>query len=157
MFVGLEGGAPDPSLRPMARCLSKTCDSTNLLLVTAFSPGACRSEHGDHQQLQTLKNKLDYANIHGYQLHVGMDQASSLLKGPWNKVALMRKLMEHRSVEWLFWMDADALITDMSFVFPIERYKDYNLVMWGQEHQTYVEGDPHQGMIGCAKHPQTSL
>ncbi|KAF8116510.1 hypothetical protein N665_0017s0066 [Sinapis alba] len=36
-------------------------------------------------------------------------------------------LLSHPEIEFLWWMDSDAMFTDMAFELPWERYKDYNL------------------------------
>lgn len=42
----------------------------------------------------------------------------------WAKLQLLRKLMVHNpELEWIWWMDSDALFTDMTFAFPMEKYK----------------------------------
>ena len=45
--------------------------------------------------------------------------------------------------EWIMWMDDDAIFCDMRFQFPFERYDadGIDLIMWGDEKMTYVDGD----------------
>lgn len=54
------------------------------------------------------------------------------LAGYWAKLPLIRKLMvSHPEVEWIWWMDSDALFTDMTFEVPVEKYNSHNLVIHG--------------------------
>jgi xyloglucan 6-xylosyltransferase len=50
----------------------------------------------------------------------------------WAKLPLLRKLMvNHPEVEWIWWMDSDAIFTDMDFEMPMEKYEGKNLVVHG--------------------------
>ncbi|CBI15187.3 unnamed protein product, partial [Vitis vinifera] len=52
--------------------------------------------------------------------------------GYWAKLPLIRRLMlSHPEVEWIWWMDSDALFTDMVFEIPLSKYDNYNLVVHG--------------------------
>ena len=74
------------------------------------------------------------------------------LGGQWNKVALLSVLMDKGSAanagaayegEWIMWMDDDAIFVDMRFTFPFDQYdaNGVDLVMWGDETMTYVDGN----------------
>ena len=45
--------------------------------------------------------------------------------------------------EWILWMDDDAIFCDMHFTFPFDAYDaaGIDLVMWGDERMTYVDGN----------------
>ncbi|CAI9757558.1 unnamed protein product [Fraxinus pennsylvanica] len=54
------------------------------------------------------------------------------MAGYWAKLPLLRWLMlSHPEVEWIWWMDGDALFTDMVFEIPVSKYNDYNMVIHG--------------------------
>ncbi|GFZ03560.1 xyloglucan xylosyltransferase 5 [Actinidia rufa] len=54
------------------------------------------------------------------------------LAGYWAKLPLIRRLMlSHPEVEWIWWMDSDALFTDMVFELPLSKYNDYNMIIHG--------------------------
>ncbi|PRQ24734.1 putative xyloglucan 6-xylosyltransferase [Rosa chinensis] len=54
------------------------------------------------------------------------------LAGYWVKLPLIRKLMfSHPEVEWIWWMDSDAMFTDMVFEIPLGKYDKHNLVIHG--------------------------
>jgi hypothetical protein len=49
-----------------------------------------------------------------------------------SKLSLLQKLMAgNPQVEWLWWMDSDAFLTDVSFELPLHNYKHHNLVFYG--------------------------
>lgn len=109
-----------------------------ILLVTSTHPHECQNAHGDHILLQTLKNKVDYCRLHGLELYHNTDVLDEKMSGWWAKVFAMRMLLVARpDVEWLLWMDSDAIFTNMTFEFPMERYKDHNMVMHGRERKVF--------------------
>jgi len=60
------------------------------------------------------------------------------MAGFWAKLPLIRALLlAHPEVEFLWWMDSDAMFTDMAFELPWERYGPYNLVMHGWDEMVY--------------------
>jgi hypothetical protein len=78
------------------------------------------STDGDPQPPQDLlqlglKNKLQYASMHGHQTWVSNELLSPWdLAGQWNKVALLLVLLDRESTvapdaDWLMWVDDDAL------------------------------------------------
>ncbi|KAK2649440.1 hypothetical protein Ddye_016929 [Dipteronia dyeriana] len=109
-----------------------------VLLVTGSSPKECDNPVGDHYLLKSTKNKLDYCRIHGIEIFYNMALLDAEMAGFWAKLPLLRKLLlSHPEVELLWWMDSDALFTDVSSEVPWERYKDYNLVMHGRDKMVY--------------------
>ena len=65
---------------------------------------------------------------------------AKMVVGFWAKLPLIRKLLlSHPEVEFLWWMDSDAMFTDMAFEVPWERYKDSNFVMHGWNEMVYDE------------------
>lgn len=120
-----------------------------LLIATATQPAPCTTAHGDHVIQLSLKNKMQYATLHGFGVWPSTELLSPWdLGGQWNKVALLSVLMDvgdHRAYdgEWIMWMDDDAIFVDMRFAFPLAKYdrEGIDLVMWGDEKMTYVDGD----------------
>ncbi|AQK39268.1 probable glycosyltransferase 3 [Zea mays] len=115
-----------------------------VLLVTASPQGPCGSSDGDRFLLRATKNRLDYCRLHG----VEMVHATARLEDPelrsagdgngWAKLALLRRLMlAHPEVEWLWWLDAGALVTDMGFELPLARYEGAHLVVRGDSYQLF--------------------
>uniref|UniRef100_A0A0C9RR24 TSA: Wollemia nobilis Ref_Wollemi_Transcript_245_1891 transcribed RNA sequence n=1 Tax=Wollemia nobilis TaxID=56998 RepID=A0A0C9RR24_9CONI len=109
-----------------------------VLLVTGSAPKACENPVGDHFLLKSIKNKIDYCRIHGIEIFYNMAYLDSEMSGFWSKLPLIRKLLlSHPEVEFIWWMDSDAMFTDMAFEPPWERYKDHNFVMHGWEELVY--------------------
>ena len=115
--------------------------SPPILMVTGSVPFACENPSGDHVLLKSIKNKMDYCTLHtGITMFYNLAHMSDEMSGFWSKLPLLRELMLARpDVEWLWWVDSDALITNMEFALPMERYHDYNLIVHGWEHNVYVK------------------
>ncbi|GFY88481.1 xyloglucan xylosyltransferase 5 [Actinidia rufa] len=76
-----------------------------------------------------LLNKIDYCRIHGIEIIYNMAHLDSELSGYWAKLPLIRLLMlTHPEIEWIWWMDNDALFTDMVFEIPTLKYTNHNLI-----------------------------
>ena len=131
--------------------------SARLLLVTATQPAPCTVLHGDHVIALSLKNKASYVAMHGYSLWPSTELVSPWdLGGQWNKVALLLLLTDPsadgagpragglpvQEGQWLLWMDDDAIVATMDFVFPFASYEAQavDLVLWGDEQMTYTQG-----------------
>ncbi|KAJ4905187.1 Xyloglucan 6-xylosyltransferase 1 [Raphanus sativus] len=111
-----------------------------VLLVTGSAPKPCENPVGDHYLLKSIKNKIDYCRIHGIEIFYNMALLDAEMAGFWAKLPLIRKLLlSHPEVEFLWWMDSDAMFTDMVFELPWERYEDYNLVMHGWKEMVYEQ------------------
>ncbi|XVF62589.1 hypothetical protein PTKIN_Ptkin09bG0020600 [Pterospermum kingtungense] len=111
-----------------------------VLLVTGSSPKPCENPVGDHYLLKSIKNKIDYCRLHGIEIFYNMALLDAEMAGFWAKLPLIRKLLlSHPEIEFLWWMDSDAMFTDMAYELPWERYKDVNLVMHGWNEMVYDE------------------
>ncbi|KAA8548943.1 hypothetical protein F0562_000627 [Nyssa sinensis] len=109
-----------------------------VLLVTGSSPKPCENPVGDHYLLKSIKNKIDYCRVHGIEIFYNMALLDAEMAGFWAKLPLIRKLLlSHPEVEFLWWMDSDAMFTDMAFEVPWERYRDHNFVMHGWNEMVY--------------------
>ncbi|CAL4995543.1 unnamed protein product [Urochloa decumbens] len=111
-----------------------------VLLVTASPPGPCDTgPAGDHFLLRATKNKIDYCRLHGIELaaHDMLMRVDGALAGGggWGKLLMLRRLMlAHPEVEWLWWVEHDALVTDMGFELPLARYEGVHLVVHGNHY-----------------------
>ncbi|XP_002980080.2 xyloglucan 6-xylosyltransferase 2 [Selaginella moellendorffii] len=115
-------------------------DPSKLLLVTGSQPHPCLNTLGDYMLLRSTKNKIDYCRLHGIELFYNAATFSSDLPSWWVKLPLLRSWMIARpDVEWFWWMDSDAVFTDMAFSIPLDRYKDHNFVLHGWDHLIYGE------------------
>ncbi|KAH7850656.1 hypothetical protein Vadar_001038 [Vaccinium darrowii] len=107
-----------------------------VLLLTGSQPSPCLE---DHLLLRLFKNKVDYCRING-----GCDVFYSTallhpkLRSYWAKLPLIRAAMlAHPEAEWIWWVDSDAVFTDMEFKLPLRRYKDHNIVVQLWDHLAY--------------------
>ncbi|PON77193.1 Glycosyltransferase [Parasponia andersonii] len=113
---------------------------TRVLIVTGSQPGVCRHPSGDHLQLRLFKNKVDYARIHGHEIFYNNALLHPKMTGFWAKYPLVKSAMlAHPEAEWVWWVDSDAVFTDMEFKLPLEKYDNYNLVVHGWSHAVYDE------------------
>ncbi|OIV95366.1 hypothetical protein TanjilG_14520 [Lupinus angustifolius] len=113
-------------------------DKPRVLLVTGSSPKPCENPVGDHYLLKSIKNKIDYSRLHGIDVFYNFALLDAEMAGFWAKLPLIRKLLlSHPEVEFLWWMDSDAMFTDMAFEVPWERYKDHNFVLHGWNEMVY--------------------
>ncbi|KAH7846705.1 hypothetical protein Vadar_017231 [Vaccinium darrowii] len=56
----------------------------------------------------------------------------------WAKLPPVRAVMvAHPEAEWVLWLDSDAVITDMEFTLPLEKYRNHNFVINGWEDMIY--------------------
>ncbi|KAG5528392.1 hypothetical protein RHGRI_029156 [Rhododendron griersonianum] len=111
-----------------------------ILLLTGSQPEPCKNPIGDHLLLRLFKNKVDYCRIHGYNIFYNNAFLHPKMVSWWTKMPMLRAAMlAHPEVEWIFWVDSDAIFTDMDFKPPLEKYKDHNLVVHGWHSKVYEE------------------
>ncbi|KAG0585457.1 hypothetical protein M758_2G012300 [Ceratodon purpureus] len=112
--------------------------NNRILLVTGSQPKPCDNPVGDHLLLKSLKNKMDYCRLHDIDIFYNMAHLDQEMAGFWAKLPLLRKLMlTHPEVEWIWWMDSDAMFTDMLFELPMEKYENVNMVLHGYDEMVY--------------------
>jgi len=117
--------------------------------VTANQPLPCTTKRGDWIMELALRNKLMYATTHNYKVWWSTELVSAWdLEAAWNKIPLLYVLMHPDSpvsqgVEWMLWMDDDAIFTDMNFTMPFHEYDEagINLVIWGDPQRVYRAND----------------
>ncbi|KAL2634831.1 hypothetical protein R1flu_006310 [Riccia fluitans] len=121
---------------------SKKGSKPKVLLVSGSGARECPDVRGTHFLLKSLKNKIDYARMHDMEFYYNMDNLDKELLGWWMKIPIIRAmLLAHPDAEWIWWVDSDAVFTDMIFEPPFESYKDVNLVLWGDEGRVFKERD----------------
>ncbi|XP_038883096.1 galactomannan galactosyltransferase 1-like [Benincasa hispida] len=109
-----------------------------VLLLTASQPTPCRNPIGDHLLLRFFKNKVDYCRIHGHDIFYNNALLQPEMFSYWAKLPVVRAAMiAHPEAEWIWWVDSDALFTDMEFKLPLDRYKNHNLIVHGWAHLIY--------------------
>ncbi|CAM6128321.1 unnamed protein product [Calypogeia fissa] len=109
-----------------------------ILLVTGSQPYPYENPIGDHYLLKSIKNKIDYCRLHDIDIFYNVAYIDEEMFGFWAKLPLIRKfILAHPEVEWIWWMDSDAMFTDMVFKLPIEKYRDYSMVVHGYDDLIY--------------------
>lgn len=111
-----------------------------VLLVTGSQPSPCKNPIGDHLLLRFFKNKVDYCRIHGCDVFYNNVLLHPKMFSFWAKLPIVRAAMfAHPDVEWIWWVDSDAMFSDMEFKLPLEKYKDHNLILHGWSHLVHQE------------------
>ncbi|XP_062181844.1 probable glycosyltransferase 6 [Phragmites australis] len=109
-----------------------------VVMVSGSQPEPCRGSGGDHLLLRFLKNKLDYCRLHGIELLYNTAHLEPSMVAYWAKIPAVRAAMlAHPEAGWVWWVDADAVLTDMDFSLPLDRYAGHNLVVYGWEKEVY--------------------
>ncbi|XP_051126866.1 putative glycosyltransferase 7 [Andrographis paniculata] len=112
--------------------------NNRLLVLTGSQPSTCKNPGGDHLLLRFFKNKADYCRIHGYPIFYNNLLLHPKMNSYWAKIPVVKAAMlAHPEVEWILWIDSDAIFTDMEFTIPFERYEDHNLVIHGWPDMIY--------------------
>ncbi|XP_074308872.1 glycosyltransferase 6-like [Silene latifolia] len=103
-----------------------------VMMVTGSQPMPCTAADGDHLMLRLFKNKVDYCRIHGHDIFYNNVLLHQGMYAYWAKYPLVKAAMlSHPEAEWIWWIDSDAVFTDMDFNLPLEKYKAYNLIVYG--------------------------
>ncbi|KAI3502310.1 hypothetical protein L2E82_42669 [Cichorium intybus] len=109
-----------------------------VFIVTGSRSTPCKSPTGDHFLLRFYRNKVDYCRIHGYDIFYNNVLLDRTMHSCWAKIAAVRAAMvAHPEAEWIWWLDEDAVFTDMEYKLPLHRYKDYNFVVHGWPKEVY--------------------
>lgn len=109
-----------------------------VFVLTGSQQWPCKNPIGDHLLLRLFKNKVDYCRIHGYDVFYNNALLHPNMAAYWAKIPVVRATMvAHPEAEWIFWVDSDAVFTDMGFKPPLERYKSHNLVVDGWPNLIY--------------------
>lgn len=127
---------------------------SSLLRFTSWLP----IEH--HQIEENAKNGFVWSDG-SLLLAIGGDDNMAYMKkismqeGSWNKIGILLKLLSIYSaeeVEWILWMEPDAIFDDPSFVLPFESYQGVDIITAGtSEMASYgsLEGTKSLGTWFC--------
>ncbi|PNT63497.1 probable glycosyltransferase 6 [Brachypodium distachyon] len=111
-----------------------------VVMLSGSQSHPCKGAGGDHALLRFLKNKVDYCRLHGIQLLYNTALLHPEMLAYWAKIPVVRATMlAHPEAEWVWWVDADAVFTDMDFSLPLPKYKNHNLVFYGWDREVYGE------------------
>ena len=152
---------PEPASAPLEGEHAAECrrnQPPRVLIVTAEQPTECSTTAAQWLGARAMRNRLQYAQEHAYKLYWSTDIVDPDFKGiqenaMWNKPALIAKLLNSSltaGVEWLLWIDSDAIFTDMSFELPLDEYiaNDYHLVLWGEPRMVNVTAEAAPSYFG---------
>ncbi|KAG2558099.1 hypothetical protein PVAP13_8NG132802 [Panicum virgatum] len=93
---------------------------------------------GRRRPERVVMNKVDYCRLHGVELLYNTALLEPSMVAYWAKLPAVRAAMlAHAEAEWVWWVDADAVFTDMDFSLPLRRYAAYNLVLYGWPVEVY--------------------
>lgn len=91
----------------------------------------------------------DYARLHDYPIVVATRLADPTLHNMWNKIGTILKVMDdYPDMDWYLWIDSDAMIIDVNFLLPFQRFGGKDLIIWGNETRLAL-GDGRRGKY-CA-------
>ncbi|KAG5230720.1 alpha galactosyltransferase family protein [Salix suchowensis] len=108
-----------PSFAPGAR--------DRVVLVTGSQPKPCKNPIGDHLLLRFFKNKVDYCRIHGYDIFYNNVLLHPKMSSYWAKLPVVKAAMlAHPEAEWIWWVDSDAMFTDMEYKLPLRAWTALN-------------------------------
>ncbi|KAM7250963.1 hypothetical protein ACFE04_022846 [Oxalis oulophora] len=111
-----------------------------VVVVTGSQSTPCKNPVGDHLLLRAFKNKVDYCRLHGYDIFYSNVLFNPKMHTYWAKLpAVKATMLAHPEAEWIWWVDSDAIFTDMEFKLPLERYKGFDLVIHGWPHLIYEQ------------------
>ncbi|KAJ9549578.1 hypothetical protein OSB04_022121 [Centaurea solstitialis] len=111
-----------------------------VFIVTGSRSTPCKSPTGDHYLLRFYRNKVDYCRTHGYDIFYNNVLLDPTMPSCWAKIPAVRAAMvAHPEAEWIWWLDEDAVFTDMEFKIPFHRYNDKNFIVHGWPKEVYVK------------------
>ncbi|PWZ26024.1 putative glycosyltransferase 6 [Zea mays] len=122
-----------------SRGLGRRSAPERVVMVSGSQPEPCPGGAGDHLMLRFLKNKLDYCRLHGIELLYNREFLHPAMGGYWAKIPIVRAAMlAHPDAEWVWWVDSDAVFTDMDFSLPLAKYGGRNFVVYGWPDKFFV-------------------
>ncbi|PIN20443.1 Subunit of Golgi mannosyltransferase complex [Handroanthus impetiginosus] len=109
-----------------------------IIMVTGSQATPCENPIGDYLLLKLFKNKVDYSRRHGIDVFYNNVLFEPKMFSFWAKTPTVKAVMlAHPEVEWVWWVDSDAVLTDMDFELPLDRYKAHNFVINGWPNLIY--------------------
>lgn len=113
-------------------------NSSPVLIAFSLAPQMCSFSIGEEIYRQSFLNRHLYASLKSYDLLFNRRQPYKNITGNYNKIAVLHEILINETLkdkrdqhEWIFWMDYDVIINDMSFNIPLERYKEVSYLSAG--------------------------
>ncbi|KAL6842933.1 hypothetical protein ACP4OV_027246 [Aristida adscensionis] len=111
-----------------------------VVMVSRSQPEPCRGAAGDHLLLRFLKNKADYCRLYGIELLYNRAILHPAMAWCWAKIPIVRAAMlAHPEAEWVWWVDEDAVFTDMDLSLPLAKYAGRNFVVHGKPKEVFED------------------
>lgn len=69
-------------------------------------------------------------------LYIAKRRYHAVQEGTWNKVGMLRKIMEDvppERAEWIVYMQPETFFDDTTFAIPFDSYRDRDLVLIGNQ------------------------
>lgn len=120
----------------------------NVAMLTAIPPTPCKAPLADLINSLSLANKVDYARMHGYELHFSASNIEANATGVFNKESMIMKMLQEASPEeaaWLWWLDIDTAMVNLTRPLPLQDYIGRDLIGWGN-YERLKAGDVMQGI-----------
>lgn len=112
-----------------------------IAIVTLYTP-----EIANYAEL-TSQNKLEYANKYGYDFIEYKETLDPTRPASWSKIQALLRNMDN--YDWLFWTDADSIITNMEI--PLTKWIDDGYkIIWCQDIDTQYS-NCGQMLVKCCR------
>lgn len=79
-----------------------------------------------------IKNKRHYCSLHGYDFIYSNRSLDSSRHPAWSKILLIKKVIDQGKYDWVFWTDADSLITNHTIKLESLIDKNYAIILNGE-------------------------
>ncbi|GBG90135.1 hypothetical protein CBR_g50229 [Chara braunii] len=138
--------------KPQFVTVKSDVERPRVLIISAIQ-NECTTAMGDDVVLRGLKNKVDYARLHGMDVeHCSVDVPMEPSEDrQWHKLAaIQEKMRSFPAYDWYVWLDYDSVITDMTFDIPWKTYSSHSLVIWGQSTALYTGEKLRSNMISTS-------
>ncbi|KAI5054569.1 hypothetical protein GOP47_0030535 [Adiantum capillus-veneris] len=106
---------------------------SKVVVIAGFHSSGCKKPLAEQLLLKSLKNRVHYSTLHGFQVPLSSETLERLSSIPYSRLSLLQGTMEkYPHVEWIWWVPNEALIiTDIAFKFPLQMYSEFNFVLLG--------------------------
>lgn len=125
-------------------------NNNRVLMLFSVAPQKCPYSIGETIFNQSWLNRRQYASLKGFDLFFNRRQPDKRFTGLYNKISILYEVIVNESnkdrYDWIFWMDYDSLIYNMSFNIPFRRYRHYSFVSWGDWDRLVNYADGEKGL-----------
>ncbi|GBG90136.1 hypothetical protein CBR_g50230 [Chara braunii] len=133
-------GPKQRQTKPEVVIVEAHAERPRVLIITAIQK-QCTSVMGEYVVLLGLKNKVDYARLHGMDIeYCSVDVPFEPPEDRrWHKIVIIQeKMRAFPDYDWYVWLEYDTIFTDMAFEIPWKSYAGHSLVLWGMPGALYT-------------------